>query len=67
MHCFLTCIMGNKTEISKMILQDAQIIQKKWQVVVLKTNYPEKLLLLIACYKICHLQVIVHSAETDLL
>lgn len=67
MHCFLTCIMGNKTEISNMILQDAQIIQKKWQVVVLKTNYPEKLLLLIACYKICHLQVIVHSAETDLL
>lgn len=50
-----------------MILQDAQVIQKKWQVVVLKTNYPEKLLLLIACYKICHLQVIVHSAETDLL
>lgn len=39
----------------------------KWQVVILKTNYPEKLLLLITCYKICHLQVILHSHETDLL
>lgn len=49
------------------MLQEFQVIQKEWQVVILKTNYPEKLLLLITCYKICRLQVIVHSAETDLL
>lgn len=58
--------MGNKTDLP-VILQDARVIQKKWQVAILKTNYPEKLLLLITCYKICHLQVTVHSAETDLL